>query len=153
MNIRMKNLEGLTFSEMEQFVKTNQKVTFEAGEREARYGFVERVLQGHSYQKLNRSERGTVRRFLAKVTCFSRAQLNRLIGKWRLTRRVRRKPAQRPSFPRRYTRADAALLATVDAAHEDLSGPAATAHFETRIRSVWGWRVRTFGRHLGIAHL
>jgi len=123
MNICMKNLEGLTFSEMEQFVKTNQKVTFEAGEREARYGLVERVLQGHSYRKLNRSERGIVRRFLAKVTCFSRAQLNRLIGKWRLTRRVRRKPAQRPSFPRRYTSADAALLATVDAAHEDLSGP------------------------------
>jgi hypothetical protein len=48
MNICMKNLEGLTFSEMEQFVKTNQKVTFEAGEREARYGLVERVLQGHS---------------------------------------------------------------------------------------------------------
>src|ERR1700747_1542560 len=110
MNIGMKNLEGLTLSEMEEFVKTNQKVTLEAGEREARYGFVERVLQGHSYRKLSRSERGTVRRFLAKVTCFSRAQLNRLIGKWRRTRRVRRKPAQRPSFPRRYTSADAALL-------------------------------------------
>jgi hypothetical protein len=137
MNIRMKNLEGLTFSEMEQFVKTNQKVTFEAGEREARYGFVERVLQGHSYRKLNRSERGTVRRFLAKVTCFSRAQLNRLIGKWRLTRRVRRKPAQRPSFPRRYTSADAALLATVDAAHEDLSGPA-LRHILKREFEVYG---------------
>jgi len=137
MNICMKNLEGLTFSEMEQFVKTNQKVTFEAGEREARYGLVERVLQGHSYRKLNRSERGIVRRFLAKVTCFSRAQLNRLIGKWRLTRRVRRKPAQRPSFPRRYTSADAALLATVDAAHEDLSGPA-LRHILKREFEVYG---------------
>jgi hypothetical protein len=80
MNIRMKNLEGLTLDEMEQFVQTNRKVTFEAGEREARYRFVERVLHGHSYRKLSRSERGTVRRFLAKVTCFSRAQLNRPSG-------------------------------------------------------------------------
>jgi hypothetical protein len=64
MNIRMKNLEGLTLEEMEEFVRTNHKVSFEPGEQEARYGFVERVLQGHSYRKLNRSERGIVRRFL-----------------------------------------------------------------------------------------
>src|SRR2546427_6729526 len=39
-------------------------------------------------------------------------------------RRVKRKPACRPSFARRYTAADITLLAGVDAAHEDLSGPA-----------------------------
>jgi hypothetical protein len=148
MNIRMKNLEGLTLDEMEQFVKTNRKVTFEAGEREARYRFMERVLHGHSYRKLSRSERGTVRRFLAKVTCFSRAQLNRLIGQWRQTRRVRRKPAQRPTFPRRYTAADAALLATVDAAHEDLSGPA-VRHILKREFAVYGQEA--FERLAGIS--
>jgi hypothetical protein len=148
MNIRMKNLERLTLSEMEQFVKTNQKVAFEPGEREARYGLVQRVLQGHGYQKLNRRERGTVGRFLAKVTCFSRAQMNRLIGKWRHTRRVRSKPAQRPRFPRRYTSADAALLATVDAAHEDLSGPA-MRHILKREFEVYG--EEAFERLAGIS--
>jgi hypothetical protein len=148
MNIRMKNLEGLTLDEMEQFVKTNRKVTFEAGEREARYRFMERVLHGHSYRKLSRSERGTVRRFLAKVTCFSRAQLNRLIGQWRRTRGVRRKPAQRPTFPQRYTAADAALLATVDAAHEDLSGPA-VRHILKREFAVY--RQEAFERLAGIS--
>lgn len=148
MNIRMKNLEGLTLSEMEEFVKTNHKVAFEPGEREVRYGFVERVLQGHSYRKLSRSERGTVRRFLAKVTCFSRAQLNRLIGKWRRTRRVGSKLAQRPTFPRRYTSADAALLATVDAAHEDLSGPAVRHILE---REFQVYRDRSFERLAGIS--
>src|SRR2546428_5186853 len=54
----------------------------------------------------------------------SRAQLTRWIGRWMKARRVKRKPACRPSFPRRYTAADIALLAGVDAAHEDLSGPA-----------------------------
>jgi hypothetical protein len=86
MNIRMKNLEALTLEEMEEFVKTNHKVSFEPGEREARYRFVERVLQGHHYRKLNRNERGTIRQFLAKVTCFRRAQRNRLIGQGRVFR-------------------------------------------------------------------
>ena len=40
------------------------------------------------------------------------------------TRHIERKPAHRPSFTKRYTAADVALIARVDAAHEDLSGPA-----------------------------
>jgi hypothetical protein len=122
---------------MEEFVQANHKVNFEPGDREARYRFVERVLQGHQYRKLKRSERGVIRRFLAKVTCFSRAQVSRLIAQWRRTRRVRSKPAQRPSFPRRYTAADAALLAAVDATHEDLSGPA-IRHILQREFAVYG---------------
>ena len=137
MNIRMKNLERLSLDEMEEFVASNAKVEFEAGEREARYSFVERVLQVQGYRKLARRERGTVRRFLMKVTCLSRAQMSRLIGQWRKSRRVKRRPAQRPNFPRRYTSADAALLATVDAAHEDLSGPA-VRHILQREFAVFG---------------
>jgi hypothetical protein len=50
--------------------------------------------------------------------------VTRLIAGWMKTRRVRRKPPYRPCFPRRYTPEDITLLARVDAAHEDLSGPA-----------------------------
>jgi hypothetical protein len=50
--------------------------------------------------------------------------MTRLIRRWLDTRRIERKPAHRPSFQRRYTAADIATLAEVDAAHEDLSGPA-----------------------------
>lgn len=137
MNIRMKNLERLTLDEMEEFVTNNSKVAFEAADQEGRYGLVERVLQAQGYRKLARRDRGIVRRFLMKVTCFSRAQMNRLIGQWRRGRRVRRKPAQRPTFPRRYSSADAALLAAVDAAHEDLSGPA-VRHILRREFEVYG---------------
>jgi hypothetical protein len=69
-------------------------------------------------------QKGIVRRFLGKVSGFSRAQLRRLIGRWLQQRRIRRQPARRPSFPRRYTAAGVSLLAEVDTLHEDLSGPA-----------------------------
>lgn len=137
MNIRMKNLERLALDEMEKFLISNAKLDFTPGDAGARYALVERVLTGQGYRKLTRRERGIVRRFLQKVTCFSRAQLSRLIGQWRRTRRVRRKPAQRPTFPRRYSSADAALLAEVDAAHEDLSGPA-VCHILQREFEVYG---------------
>jgi transposase InsO family protein len=137
MNIRMKDLEQRTLDEMEQFVSSNQKVAFEGGDRQSRYAFVERVLKAHSYSKLQRLQRGVVHRFLRKVTCLSRAQMNRLIRQWKRTKRVKLKPAKRPHYTQRYTQADVKLLAEVDAAHEDLSGPA-VRHILKREFEVYG---------------
>ncbi len=103
------------------------------------YEFIERVLRAQGYGRLNKSGKGTVRRFLVKVTGLSRAQVTRLIQRWLETRRVERKPAQRPIFARRYSAADAALLASVDAAHEDLSGPA-VRHILQREFQIYGNR-------------
>jgi len=65
-----------------------------------------------------------VRRFLAKVTGRSRAQITRLISQWIEARMIEAKPPSRRRFPIRYTDDDARLLAEVDAAHEELAGPA-----------------------------
>jgi hypothetical protein len=124
MTIRMKNLERLSLAEMKEFVTTNRHVGWSAVEAAAVYGLIERVLKAHQYRRLKKGQKGIVRSFLAKVTALSRAQVTRLIQRWMETRRIERKPAQRPNFPRRYMAADMATLAEVDAAHEDLSGPA-----------------------------
>jgi len=137
MTIRMENIERLTLAEMQEFVANNRHVHCAAVEKEAVYGFVERVLKVQRYRRLSKGQRGTVRRFLAKISGSSRAQLTRLIQRWMDTRRIERKPAQRPRFPRRYTAADIALLAEVDAAHEDLSGPA-TRHLLRREWEAYG---------------
>ena len=65
-----------------------------------------------------------MRRFLARLSGLSRAQLTRLMGQWLRHRRIEARQPRRHRFPRRYTPQDIALLATVDAAHEGLSGPA-----------------------------
>src|SRR2546422_1422852 len=124
MNITMQNIERLTLEQIREFVEGSRTIGFTAPMREAVYEFIERVLKSQQYRRLSRGQKGIVRRFLVKMTGLSRAQLTRWIGRWMKTRRVQRKPVCRPSFPRRYTAADIALLAGVDAAHEDLSGPA-----------------------------
>ena len=123
MTIRMKNLERLSIAEMKEFVTTNRHVGWSAVEAAAVYGLIEGVLKAHHY-RLNKGQKGIVRSFLTKVTALSRAQLTRLIQRWIAMRCLNRKPAQRPNFPRRYTHDDIATLAEVDAAHEELSGPA-----------------------------
>lgn len=137
MTIRMSNLEQLTLSEMEEFVTSSRHVTWAAVEPESVYRLIERVLKAQQYRRLSKGDRGIVKRFLAKITALSRAQLTRLIQRWMDTRRIERKPARRPSFQRRYTAADIASLAEVDAAHEDLSGPA-VRHLCQRAWTVYG---------------
>ena len=123
MTIRMKNLERLTLAEIEDFLKGNEAVDFDRTGQSA-YELIEKVLYEQKYTKLPKLARGMVSRFLRKVTNLSRAQINRLIRRWKRTRKVERQPAHRPSFPRRFTAADIGLVAEMDAAHQDLSGPA-----------------------------
>src|SRR5216684_4621616 len=137
MIFRMDNLERFTLVEMEAFVKSNRGVKMGAAAEDSDYEFIERVLRAQGYGRLKKTAKGTIRRFLGKVTALSRAQMTRLIGRWQKTRRVERQPAHRPSFPRRYSPADAALLAAVDAAHDDLSGPA-VRHILQREWEVYG---------------
>ena len=120
----MQNLERLNLAEMQEFIEGSGRVDFIADGREAVYGFIERVLKAQPYRRLSKGQKGVVRRFLVKVTGLSRAQVTRLIAGWRRTRRVKVKAPCRRRFARRYTDQDIVLLATVDAAHEDLSGPA-----------------------------
>jgi hypothetical protein len=124
MNITMQNLERLSLAEMKEFVEGNRKVGLATETREETYGLIETTLQSQQYRKLSKGQKGIVRRFLVKVTGLSRAQMTRLVGYWIKQRCIpRRTAAKRRQFARRYTAADIRRLASVDAAHEDLSGP------------------------------
>lgn len=137
MIIRMENLERLTLAEMQEFLTSHRQLRWPAPERESVYALIERVLKAQQYRRLSKKDKGIVRRFVAKVTHLSRAQLTRWIQRWRKTRRVQRKPAQRPKFHSRYTPGDTALLAEMDTAHQDLSGPA-VRHLCQRAWTVFG---------------
>ena len=58
------------------------------------------------------------------MTGLSRAQVTRLIARFLANGELQPASYRRHRFPQRYTRADIELLATVDEAHESLSGPA-----------------------------
>ena len=124
MTIRMQDPEGFTLEQMKSLVDSNRALRFSIDGREALYHLVAQVLKQQAYKKLNREQRGTVRRFLEKVTDRSRAQITRLIAQWMETRTIVAKPPARRRFSSRYTEQDRRLLAEVDAAHQDLSGPA-----------------------------
>ncbi len=101
---------------------------------------MEHTLQAQQYLQRSKKDKGIVRRYLAKVSGHSLPQITRLIRCYRQSGAVK-PPAhrRRHRFPRRYSPADIALLAAVDAAHEGLSGPA-VRHIVEREYRVYGKR-------------
>ena len=62
---------------------------FEATHREEVYGWVTEVLCEQEYWKQKRAARGTLRQYIGKMTGLSRAQVARLIGRYKESGTVR----------------------------------------------------------------
>jgi transposase InsO family protein len=116
--------EKLSLEQIRAFLEGSHEVRFEGRNREEVYGWVDQTLRQQRFEELKRSVRGLVRRYLARMTGMSRAQITRLVTQYRNGEEVKPKPYRRRRFRQRYTREDVALLAKVDEAHEVLSGPA-----------------------------
>lgn len=120
----MQNAQRLTLAEMREFVAASGSLTFRGASRTEVYGLIERTLKAQCYGRLKKKDKGVVRRYLAKLSGRSMAQLTRLIRRYRQRGTVQPSKPRRHRFARRYRAEDVALLAAADAAHEGLSGPA-----------------------------
>jgi hypothetical protein len=129
--------EKLSLVEIEAFLAASECVRFAGCGRTEIYGWVERLLCHHEYPLQGRRSKGLLRAYVEHMTGLSRAQSTRLIGGYVKAGRIVSKPSLRPRFQHHYTAADVELLASVDEAHERLSGPA-TRHILKREFEVYG---------------
>src|SRR6202163_3404549 len=120
----MEHAATLSLEQIRAFLEASAEVRFQAHNRRELYEWVNQTLGQQGYGGLRREGKGLVRRYVAKMTGLSRAQVARLIGCYQQGGQVILRAYRRHRFPQRYTRADIELLAAVDEAHETLSGPA-----------------------------
>jgi transposase InsO family protein len=120
----MDDSEAVSLEQIRAFLAGSGEVRFAGVRRADVYAWVERTVVRHEYGGLSRAGKGLVRRYMARMTGLSRAQVTRLITAHRKTGRVKAAAYQRRRFATRYTAADVDLLAYVDKAHGNLSGPA-----------------------------
>jgi transposase InsO family protein len=124
LTIHVHEAEKLSLEQIEAFLNASQEIRFEGETQKQIYHWIEQVLGQHQYHQQKRRARGLLRGYVAKMTGRSRAQVTRLIARYRKSGSLQPAPYQRHRFAQRYTRADVELLAQVDEAHENLSGPA-----------------------------
>ena len=141
-----------TIEQVRQFLEGSEALEFKglcAGEK---YKWTEIVLVRFSYLLLKRHEKGVIRRYIQKVTGYSRSQVSRLIAEYKRTGRLKKTEYSRHRFPRKYTPSEVELLARTDELHGWLSGPA-TKKIMEREHEVYGHS--EFGNisRLSVAHL
>lgn len=120
----MDDSEAGSLEQIRVFLAGSGEVRFAGLRRAEVYAWVERTLVRHEYAGLGRADKGVVRQYIARMTGLSRAQVTRLIAGHRKTGGVKAVEYQRTKFATRYTATDVRLLAYVDQAHGNLSGPA-----------------------------
>jgi hypothetical protein len=135
--ISMDDSKRLSREEIRVFLAGAGPVEFNGHGRREVYDWVERTLVGYEYAVQGKEDKGLVRRYLEKMTGLSRAQVGRLIAGYQATGQVKAVPYQRHRFARHYTKGDVELLAYVDQAHGNLSGPA-TRRILQREYEVYG---------------
>jgi len=152
LNISVHEAEKLSLEAIGRFVEASEEIWFESADRSQVYGWVERLLVGQEYGTQGKTARGLVRRYIEKMTGLSRAQVTRLIGRYTARGRVQPTIYRRNCFPQHYTRADIELLASVDEAHETLSGPATRRILEREVQ-VYGKQEYARLAGISVAHL
>lgn len=120
----MDDSHATSLEQIRTLVAANSVVRFTGQRRQEVYEWVERTLVRHQYDSLRKPDKGVVRLYLGQMTGLGRAQVTRLISGYQQTGRVIATPYQRRRFASVYTAADVDLLAYVDRAHGNLSGPA-----------------------------
>ena len=112
----------------------------------------ERFWEGSEAVEFKRDEEGVMRRYIERITGYSRAQVSRLIRRYQRTGQLKVTQYRRHRFPRKYTLSEIELLARTDELHDWLSGPA-TKKIMEREYEVYGQS--EFGNisRISVAHL
>jgi len=134
--------------QIERFTDGADPIDFCGPSRREKYAWIEHTLMRFRYRRIRKKERSAVKRFIMKMTGYADAQTKRLIRQYLRSGRVLLSAKRKHRFPTVYTTDDVALLATVDNAHERLSGPATKKILE-REHTLFG--KPTYARLAGIS--
>ena len=98
-----------TITAVKEFVNKNNKIKFNHQNKAQAYLWVEEILVKFSYIKLPKADKGILRKYLALLTGYSRAQVTRLISQYLQTGYVQITKYQRHSFTPKYPDSDLKL--------------------------------------------
>jgi hypothetical protein len=148
----MDDSHATSLEQIRALVTANSVVRFTGQRRQEMYEWVERTLVRHQYACLRKPDKGVLKLYLEQMSGLSRSQVTRLITGYQQTGRVILRPYQRRQFPSLYTARDVDLLAYVDRAHGNLSGPA-TRRILEREYSEYGQAAYQRLAGISVAHL
>lgn len=124
MNTIMDDTQIETIEQVRQFLAGSGAMKMAISSKAERYKWVQNTLVRFGYLTLKKAERGWLLKYLQQVSGYSRAQITRMVGQYRVTGRIERHYCTANGFSRKYSHEDVGLLIELDKLHGTLSGPA-----------------------------
>jgi len=118
-------------------LQESEVIEFKKRFRKEAYQWTEETLKRFDYLYLCKKEKGLIKKYLKKVTGYSRPQVTRQIRQYRETGRVRVKEYERNKFERKYANKDILLLAQTAELHDYPNGAALKKTLE-RMANTYG---------------
>lgn len=134
MVIMMNDSKLNRLAQIKSFLAESGAIEFNKKSRKEAYSWIEETLNRFQYVILSKKEKGLIRRYLMKITGYSRAQLARQIAQYRKTGQVRIKEYDRHKFEKKYTHKDIQLLAKTAQLHDSPNGAALKKTLERMAR-------------------
>ena len=110
-----------TIEDISKFLNSLDKVEFERCTKstEVTYGWVEKSLVKFSYLLLSKPEKGLVKKYIEKITGYSRAQVTRLVEQYAKTGHIKSNTGstKKHRFNRKYNSEDIRLIANTSLIH------------------------------------
>jgi transposase InsO family protein len=152
MVLTMDDSHVMTLEQVKKVLEGSPGIVFKGVGRQARYAWIESVLRRFEYSRQAKAAKGLLKAYLERLSGLSRAQVTRLVLRYRLDGALRPSRAKRNRFPVLYTVADKELLALTDNAHGRLSGPA-TRRILERQHDVYGDKRYARLKDISSAHI
>lgn len=109
------------FNALGNFLNGVPPIEFSGTSKKEKYLWVKEILNRFNFRYLRKGDKGTVRKYIQKITCYSNSQTSRLIVKY-LKGKLYFADYKRHSFPNKYSPSDIALLCKTDNIHQRLNG-------------------------------
>ncbi|MDD3032277.1 MAG: integrase, partial [Atribacterota bacterium] len=122
MVIMMNDSKLNNMAQIKSFLAETKEIEFNKKSQKEAYRWIEETLRKFTYVILSKKEKGLIRRYLMKITGYSRAQLTRHINQYRKTGQVKIKEYERHKFEKKYTPRDIQLLAQTAQVHDSPNG-------------------------------
>jgi hypothetical protein len=152
MKTDMNDAELSELKQVREFIDASATLNFKPVNQVESYKWIARTLKRFNYFKLSKTDKGTVKAYILKVTNYSRAQLYRLFEQYKRKNWIGEKRQKRNRFTNIYNRDDILLLADTDECHQTLSGPATKKLFE-RGYAVFADKRYERLAHISVAHI
>jgi len=110
MVIMMNDSKLNSMAQIKSFLAQTKEIEFNKKSKKEAYRWIEETLRKFTYVIISKKEKGLIRRYLMKITGYSKSQLTRHISQYCTTGELKIKEYDRHKFQKKYTPQDIQLL-------------------------------------------